>query len=291
MINHVTKLGNVGVGGKNPVRIMGILNTSPESFYKKSIKTTKQQIINTIKQMEIDRADFIDIGGMSTAPYLSTSVSEKIESQRILNAIKIIQNVSNLPISVDTCRASVAKSALEHGIEIINDISGLKYDDKMIDVIREYRPSLILCAFDSKIVSGNIQSTKNLLKASLKIAKIAGIPSSKIVLDPAIGFFRKSGKGSFFTKIKSDWLKRDLSVIQNLKSIKQQYPILVSVSNKSFIGKLLGKENASDRLFGSLAAEVVSVLNGADIIRTHNVAETKDAITIASKLSGIHKRL
>src|SRR3989344_5821556 len=262
MINHVTKLGNVGVGGKNPVRIMGILNTSPESFYKKSIKTTKQQITNTIKQMEIDGADFIDIGGMSTAPYLSTAVSEKIESQRILI-----------------------------GIKIINDISGLKYDDKMIDVIREYRPSLILCAFDSKIVSGNIQSTKNLLKASLKIAKIAGIPSSKIVLDPAIGFFRKSGKGYFFTKIKSDWLKRDLSVIRNLKSIKQQYPILVSVSNKSFIGKLLGKENASDRLFGSLAAEVVSVLNGADIIRTHNVAETKDAITIASKLSEIHKRL
>jgi dihydropteroate synthase len=291
MINHVTNLGNVGVGGKNPVRIMGILNTSPESFYKKSIKTTKQQITNTIKQMEIDGADFIDVGGMSTAPYLSTSVSEKIESQRILNAIQIIQNVSNLPISVDTCRANVAKSALEYGIEIINDISGLKYDDKMIDVIREYGPSLILCAFDSKTVVGDIQSTKNLLKDSLKIAKIAGIPSSKIVLDPAIGFFRKTGKGSFFTKIKSDWLERDLSVIQNLKSIKQQYPILISVSNKSFIGKLLGKENVSDRLFGSLAAEVVSVLNGADIIRTHNVAETKDAITIAVKLSKRHKGL
>lgn len=291
MINHVTKIGNVGVGGKNPVRIMGILNTSPESFYKKSIKTTKQQITNTIKQIEIDGADFIDVGGMSTAPYLSTSVSEKIESQRILNAIKIIQNVSNLPISVDTCRANVAKSALEYGIEIINDISGLKYDDKMTDVIREYSPSLILCAFDSKTVVGNIQSTKNLLKDSLKIAKTAGIPSSKIVLDPAIGFFRKSGKGSFFTKIKSDWLKRDLSVIQNLKSIKQQYPILISVSNKSFIGKLLGKENVSDRLFGSLAAEVVSVLNGADIIRTHNVAETKDAVMIAAKLSKRHKGL
>jgi len=291
MINHVTNLGNVGVGSKNPVRIMGILNTSPESFYKKSIKITKQQITNTVKQMEIDGADFIDVGGMSTAPYLSTSVSEKIESQRILNAIHIIQNVSNLPISVDTCRANVAKSALEHGIEIINDISGLKYDDKMIDVIREYRPSLILCAFDFKTVVGDIQSTKNLLKDSLKIAKIAGIPSSKIVLDPAIGFFRKTGKGSFFTKIKSDWLERDLSVIQNLKFIKQQYPILISVSNKSFIGKLLGKENVSDRLFGSLAAEVVSVLNGADIIRTHNVAETKDAVTIAAKLSKRHKGL
>ena len=291
MINHVTNLGNVGVGGKNPVRIMGILNTSPESFYKKSVKTTKQQITNTIKQMEIDGADFIDVGGMSTAPYLSTSVSEKIESQRILNAIHIIQNVSNLPISVDTCRANIAKSALEHGIEIINDISGLKYDDKMVDVIREYRPSLILCAFDSKTVVGNIQSTKNLLRDSLKLAKTAGISSSKIVLDPAIGFFRKSGKGYFFTKIQSDWLERDLSVIQNLKSIKQQYSILISVSNKSFIGKLLGKENVSDRLFGSLAAEVVSVLNGADIIRTHNVAETKDAVTIASKLSRTRKGL
>jgi dihydropteroate synthase len=284
MINHVAKLGNIGVGGKNPVRIMGILNTSPESFYKKSIKVTKQQIANTIKQMEIDGADFIDVGGMSTAPYLSTIVSEKIESQRILNAIKIIQNVSNLPISVDTCRANVAKSALEHGIEIINDISGLKYDDKMIDVIGKYFPSLVLCAFDSKTVTGNPQSTKSLLKDSIRIAKTVGMQSSNVVLDPAIGFFRKSGSGSFFTKIKSDWIQRDLSIIQNLKSIKMEYPIMISVSNKSFIGKLLGKENVSDRLFGSLAAEVVSVLNGADIIRTHNVAETKDAITIASKL-------
>ena len=291
MINHVTKLGNIGVGGKNPVRIMGILNTSPESFYKKSIKVTKQQIANTIKQMEIDGADFIDVGGMSTAPYLSTIVSEKIESQRILNAIKIIQNVSNLPISVDTCRANVAKSALEHGIEIINDISGLKYDDKMIDAIGKYFPSLVLCAFDSKTATGNPQSTKSLLKDSIRIAKTAGVQSSKIVLDPAIGFFRKSGSGSFFTKIKSDWIQRDLSIIQNLKSIKMEYPIMISVSNKSFIGKLLGKENTSDRLFGSLAAEVVSVLNGADIIRTHNVAETKDAITIASKLTKTHKGL
>ena len=112
----MTKLGNVSVGGKNPVRIMGILNTSPESFYKKSIKTTKQNVSNSIRKMELDGADLIDVGGMSTAPYLSTLVSEKVEFNRISNAIKIIQNVSNLPISVDTCRASVAKSALELGV-------------------------------------------------------------------------------------------------------------------------------------------------------------------------------
>jgi dihydropteroate synthase len=287
----VTKLGNVGVGGKNPVRIMGILNTSPESFYKKSIKTTKQNISNTIKQMELDGADFIDIGGMSTAPYFYTLVSEKVEFNRISNAIKIIQNVSNLPISIDTCRASVAKSALDLGVDIINDISGLKYDNKMIDVISNYNPSLILCSFDTKRVSGNPTITKNLLKQSIDILKKIGFPSNKIVLDPAIGFFRKSGKGSFFTKIRSDGFARDLQVIQNLKSIKQKYPILISVSNKYFIGKLLGKENPNDRLFGSIAAEVVSVLNGADIIRTHNVLETKDAVVVASKLSKRNKGL
>jgi dihydropteroate synthase len=288
----VAKIGKVSVGGKNPVRIMGILNTSPESFYKKSINTSKIDIKNTIKEMESQGADFIDIGGMSTAPYLSTTVSEKVESKRILNAIKIIQNFSNLPISVDTCRSKVARNSLEYGVEIINDISGLKYDKKMQEVISEFTPSLILCAYDSKTVLGNsVTSTKKLLRESLKIAKNSNIPSEKIVLDPAIGFFRKSGKGPFFTKIKSDWLEWDLSLIKNLKSIKQNHPILISVSNKSFLGKILGKENSSDRLFGSIAAETVSVMNGADIIRTHNVEATKDAITIASKLSKRHKGL
>ena len=282
----MTKLGNVRVGGKNPVRIMGILNTSPESFYKKSIKKTNDEIKNTVKQMEDEGVDFIDVGGMSTAPYLSTIISEKTESKRILNAIKIIQNISNLPISVDTCRSQVARNALEYDVEIINDISGLKYDPKMQDVISEFIPSLILCAYDSKTISGNfINSTKKLLRDSLKIAKKSHIPPEKIVVDPAIGFFRKTGKGSFFTKIKSDWVKRDLSIIKNLNSIKQNYPILISLSNKSFLGNILGKQNPTDRLFGSIAAETISVINGADIIRTHNVEATKTAITIASKLS------
>jgi len=117
------------------------------------------------------------------------------------------------------------------------------------------------------------------------LQKKSCIPSEKIVLDPAVGFFVKTGQGPFFTKIKLDWVKRDLSIIKNLNSIKQNYPILISVSNKSFLGNLLGKENPSDRLFGSIAAEAISVINGADIIRTHNVEATKEAITIASKLS------
>ena len=280
------KLANVGVGGKNPVRIMGILNVSPESFYKKSVNTSKTLIKNTAKLMEDQGADFIDVGGMSTAPYLSTSVSEKIESTRIQNAIKIVQNSTNLPISVDTCRANVAKNALECGVEIINDISGLKYDKNMQDIIFEHQPSLILCAYSPKPVNGNLVTvTKKLLKDSITLAKKSHIPSEKIVLDPAIGFFRRTGKGQFFTKIKSDWLERDLSILKNLNLIKNNYPVLISVSNKSFIGKILGKKNPNDRLFGSISAEVVSVINGTDIIRTHDVHATKDAVMIASKLS------
>ena len=233
----MAKIANISVGGRNPVRIMGILNTSPESFYKKSINTTRMKIKNAVIQMENDGADFIDVGGMSTAPYLSTNVSEKVESDRILNAIKIIQNSTNLPISIDTCRSSVAKNALEHGVEIINDISGLKYDKKMKDVISKFQSSVILCAYDSKTISGvaMVNTTKRLLADSLKIVKKSDISEKKIVLDPAIGFFRKSGKGKFFTKIKTDWVERDLSVIKNLNSIKMNYPILISVSNNPLL--------------------------------------------------------
>ena len=286
MISYVNKLGTVRVGGSNPVRIMGILNTSPESFYKKSVSIGKQKIVDAVYSMEEEGANFIDVGGMSTAPYLSTMISEKIEAARIINAIKIIQRTTNLPISVDTCRAAVAKEALELGVDIINDVTGLKYDTMMPKIIERYCPSLILCAYSKKIITGNqLQETKQLLKKSLEIAKSAKIARSRIVLDPAIGFFRKKGRNPFFTKINSDWVKRDLLILENLRSIKLNTPLLISVSNKSFIGKILKKENPSNRLAGSLAAEVVCVLNGADIIRTHNVAETKEAITTSQKIS------
>ena len=280
------KLGNVSVGGGNPIRIMGILNTSPESFYKKTIATKKQSQTNLIRKIVDEGAHFIDVGGMSTAPYLSTFISEKVESQRIIQAIKQIQRVCNLPISVDTCRANVAKDALEQGVDIINDISGLKYDKKMTNVIEKYQPSLILCAFSKKLVAGDqLKKTKNLLKQSLSLARSANVSTKKIVLDPAIGFFRKTGNGKFFTKINSDWLERDLLMLKNLNLIKMGQPMLVSVSNKSFIGKLLNIEKISDRLFGSVVAEAIAVLNGADIIRTHNVQETKDSVTIAQRLA------
>ncbi len=277
-------LGKIRVGGSNPVRIMGIINTSSESFYKKSIYTDKQSIGKIATQMEDDGADFIDVGGMSTAPYLDTVIPEKKEIERITNAVNIIQKISKLPISVDTCRASVAKAALNLGIDIINDISGLKYDPSMPLVLSEYQPSVIVCAYSKGLVHGNqIIQTKKLIKQSITIAQNAGVSKNRIIIDPAIGFFRKKAKGKFFTKIDSDWLRRDLLILQNLNLFKDTYPLLISVSRKSFLGELLDEPNPEKRLYGSLAAESFAILKGADIIRTHNVKETKEIALVTEK--------
>ena len=282
----MNRLGPVSVGEFNPVRIMGIINTSPESFFRESVVTDSKKLALTIKEMEDEGANFVDVGGMSTAPYLNTLISEKKEIARITRAVKIIQKVSNIPISVDTCRAQVAKSALELGVNIVNDISGLKYDKDMRKIVEKFEPSLILCAYSKNVVRGNqLRQVRNLIRESLTIAKSVNVSSDKIVIDPAIGFFRKSGKNNFFTKINSDWLKRDLLILNNLKLIKQKNPMLVSVSRKSFIGSLLKIKNPNERLYGSIAAEVIAVLNGADIIRTHNVRATREAIQIAQKFS------
>ena len=220
----MTKLGSLVVGKKNKITVMGILNISPESFYKNSIKSTKSQISKHVSEMEENGAEIIDVGGMSTAPYLRTIVSEKVESERVTKAIKIIQNSSNIPISVDTCRATVANTALELGIDVINDISGLKYDKNMPKIIEKYNPSLILCAYSKNTVKGNpISETKKLLNESIKIALNAHISKEKIVVDPAIGFFRRSSdvKNKLpYTKIISNWAERDIEIIKKLKSLE-----------------------------------------------------------------------
>ena len=290
----MTKLGTLTVGRKNQITIMGILNISPESFYKNSIKLTKSQIKKHVKQLEENGANIVDIGGMSTAPYLKTIVSEKVESERVSKTIRIIQNSSNLPISVDTCRASVAKIALELGVDVINDISGLKYDDEMPNIIEKYGPSVILCAYGKNSVTGNhISMTKKLLNESVKIAQKCNISTDKIVLDPAIGFFRRSSdvKNKLpYTKINSDWAQRDIEIIKNLKSLKTNYPLLISISNKSFLGKFLDKDDPSDRNIGTALAEMTSILNGVSIIRTHNPKITSDVIKMTKSLTKKSKK-
>ena len=286
------ELAKVRVGDAYPIRVMGIVNTSPESFYKKSIFTDKKIIGKTAKSMEENGADFIDVGGMSTAPYLKTMISEDQEVRRITDAINAICKVSKLPISIDTCRAKVAKVALELGAEIVNDVSGLKYDQNMVNVLEKHDPSVILCAFSDRLVRGNqVIQAKKLISHSIALALKSGVAANKIVVDPAIGFFRKKAQGVLFTKINSDWLKRDVLVLKNLNQIKGKYPILVSISRKSFVGELLDQADPEKRLYGSLAAETFAALNGANVIRTHNVQATCDIVKIVKSLKNLKKGL
>jgi len=286
------RLARVRVGGSSPIRVMGIINTSPESFYKKSVFTDKKIIEKTAKLMEEDGADFIDVGGMSTAPYIKTLISEDKEIKRITNAINAIQKVSKLPVSIDTCRAKVAEVALQLGAEIVNDVSGLKYDKNMVDVLEKHCPSVVLCAFSNEAIKGNqVIQIRKLISQSVALALKSGIPTNQIIVDPAIGFFRKKAQGVLFTKINSDWLQRDLLILKNLKHIKQEHPILVSISRKSFIGELLDETDPDKRLYGSLAAETFAALNGADIIRTHNVKATNDVVKIVKNLKSLKKGL
>ena len=276
--------------GKVPidrVRIMGVINVSPESFYKKSVKVSAKEIAKTASEIEEHGADFIDIGAMSTAPYLKTVVSQEKEIERIKMAVKAAKDASSLPISVDTPRAATADVALNHGAAIVNDVTGLKFDPEMGKTVHDNDASVILCAYEKNTVSGDaVRTTIAALRKSVKIAKNANIGPNKIVIDPAIGFFRRKGNNPFFTRIRgTKWFDRDLTLINKLKHLQVlRKPICVSVSRKSFIGKILNLDNPEDRLLGSITAEAVCVLNGADIIRTHNVHETMHAVRIAETL-------
>lgn len=279
----LARIGGVGVGGRNPVRIMGIINVSPESFHKGSVHTSARSIRDAARHMAACGADFIDVGGMSTAPYLDTEVPDKTELQRVVRAVDAVCDACDVPVSVDTCRASVADAALEHGASIVNDVTGLKHDPAMRDVVAARRPSLILCAYGRMRAGGNgLDAVCALLEESIAIASRCHVRTSRMAVDPAIGFFRRGGTGRFHTRIRSDWVTRDVKVLGSLDRVCPGMPVLVSVSNKSFIGRLSGQDDASKRQPGTAAAEAIAVLRGASIVRTHDVESAKAAASVAS---------
>jgi dihydropteroate synthase len=287
----LTYIGKVLVGDNYPARVMGIINTSPESFYKESIKTSTKEIVETAIEMQNSGADIIDIGSMSTAPYLQTIISIEEEIKRMKQAINIVRKSCNLPISIDTPRSRVAKEAIAFGANAINDITGLKYDKEMADIVSKSNLPVIVGAYNRnkslpKTSLDKISGTIKLLKESITIAKRAGISDDNIIIDPSIGFFRVDGKNPFFTEMKNvPWYSRDIEVISKLNNIKKlSKPICISVSRKSFIGKLL-KLDTEDRLIPTLVCEVISTLNGANLIRTHNVRETVQALTMLKLLT------
>jgi dihydropteroate synthase len=292
----LTKIGNITVADKSPVTVMGIINVSPESFYKDSIRITTKEIAKAAIRMQREGAHIIDIGAMSTAPYLENNIPIEKEVERMKKAIRVIRKNCSLPISVDTPRSAVAREAIDLEVDCLNDITGLKYDVNMACVVAESGLPIIMGAYSRNrrinsqspsMVTGKILSTIMLLKDSLNIAKKFGIDNEQIIIDQSVGFFRANGKNPFFTLMKDiPWYIRDIEVISRLQELKKYFsnPVCVSVSRKSFIGKLFNLET-EERLIPSLAFEIISTLNGAKIIRTHNVKETVQALTACEIVS------
>jgi dihydropteroate synthase len=282
------KIRNLEIGNGKP-KIMGIINASPESFYKESIATDKKIISERAIEMEEEGADLIDIGGMSTAPYGHTIVSANKEVERLRNSISAVKDVCSIPLSVDTPRAEVAKVSINMGVDLVNDVTGLKYDEKMKSVVFSSGLPVIIGAYGDRSVTynlGNIAETIDILQKSLVLADESGISEDKLIVDPLIGFFRESGNNPFFTKIShQNWYDRDIGIISNLKHLSNlSKPICISVSRKSFIGHLF-KLTETERLIPSIILQVICVLNGTDIIRTHDVKETRVALELLERMS------
>jgi len=270
-------LAGVRVGDAYPVRIIGVINVSPESFYKGSVKTSIEEIVATASSMAKEGADIIDVGAMSTAPYLPTEISTEEETKRLVSAIKAIKQTVKIPVSADTTRSQPAEAAIKAGADILNDVSGLKSDEKMARIAAEYDVPLILVANEKRKDKGApIERVTTALKQSLNIAQKAGISPEKIVVDPGIGFFRHT---------ELPWYIWDCNVIGNLQKLRVlERPIHIGVSRKSFIGKILNQDKPEQRLYGSLSAAAVAVFNGAHMIRTHDVAPTVEVVRLAEQI-------
>ncbi len=271
------QLAGIPVGDTLPVRIMAVLNVSPESFYPDSVHTNPEQIAETAHALAGEGADIIDIGAMSTAPYLKTDISVAEETQRLAQAVEATAAAVSTPISADTKRAQPAQAALRAGARIINDVSGLKNDPAMAALIARSGAGAILMASEPRPQQGlPLERIRNALRDSLVRAKQAGIPAQQIVLDPGIGFFREPGMA---------WDEWDCLVLRALADLRSLgFPLLVGASRKSFIGKILDQPNVRDRLIGSLTCAAIAVVNGAHIIRAHDAKETVEAVRMAERL-------
>jgi dihydropteroate synthase len=270
-----TRHGQINLSGRSAV--MGVLNVTPDSFFDGGRHFDLSKAIAAGVVMAGSGADIIDIGGESTRPGAQT-VSETDELARVLPVIHGLRKEISLPISIDTCKSAVARAALDAGADIINDISALRFDASMVELAARENVPVILMHMQGTPQTMQkdpqytdvVRDVRDFLAAQLYEAMEAGIMAESLVLDPGIGF----GK----TLDHNLQLLRGLPVLAALGQ-----PLLVGVSRKAFIGKLLNL-TANERLEGSLAAAVVAALNGANILRVHDVAETSRALRIADAI-------
>lgn len=270
------ELAGVAVGDGLPTCIVGVINVSSESFYAGSVARGRRALAKRAAEMARDGAGILDIGAMSTAPYLQGAVDEVGERRRLLAAIEVLRDHTDLPLSVDTQRSRVALAALEAGASIVNDVSGLAYDPGMGAVAAHARGLIAMACETGPTTVAPLQVVNQLLRAGLKRVRAARIPFSQVVLDPGIGFFRHAAL---------PWYEVDLCILRGLPRLRRLgRPLLVGISRKSFVGRICGHDDPHDRLFGSLAATALAVAHGAALVRTHDVAATRDVVRMVEAI-------
>ena len=261
--------------------IMGILNVTPDSFSDGGKFDTPEQAASHASKMIEDGADIIDIGGESTRPG-AEPVSIDEELNRTIPVIEAIRDQSDCIISIDTCKSKVAESALDAGANMVNDISGLTFDEGMASLVAEKETPVVIMHIkglpldmqEDPHYDDLIREVKEYFTAQITKAKEAGISDAHIILDPGIGFGKR--------------LEDNFELIRELKQIcAMEYPILIGPSRKSFIGTVLNLP-ITERLEGTLASITAGVMNGARIVRVHDIMAVRRTIAITEKIMGMN---
>jgi dihydropteroate synthase len=268
--------------------VMGVLNVTPDSFSDGGLFANASTAAKHALAMQRAGADIIDIGGESTRPG-SAPIAAEEELRRVIPVLRALRGKLRVPISIDTRRASVAKSAIDAGAEIVNDVTALQFDPEMADVIRRAHAAVILMHMRGTpgtmqrgpFARDVIRDVKRGLHAAIARARRAGIPASRIVIDPGIGF----GKS----------YRQNFELFANLSQFSTLgYPLLVGPSRKAFIGWANKSRNLpadeNHRVFGTAAAVTAAILGGAHMVRVHDVAKIIQVVEIADRIAAARAR-
>jgi dihydropteroate synthase len=266
--------------------IMGVLNVTPDSFSDGGLYLNAEKAVVRAEQLLDEGATIIDVGGESTRPGVSTSepVSEEEERRRVLPVIRDLKRRRpDTVISVDTYKASVARAAVDVGAEVVNDVSGFRWDSRMAKTLAELKVGAVLMHTRGRPeewrslppIGDPVVMVKRDLRQWAEAATLAGIKRDRLVLDPGFGFGKR--------------FEENYPLLAHFAELQQVgFPLLAGVSRKSFIGRTLARDGkdagVAERLYGTLAAETALILKGAHIIRTHDVRFAVDAARVTDAM-------
>jgi dihydropteroate synthase len=267
---------------------MGIVNCTPDSFYPESRRATREAAVGAARRMIAEGADILDIGGESTRPG-SDPVAAGEERTRVVPVIEAIRAQSDIPISVDTRKADVAEAALDAGADIVNDVSALRDDPELASLVASRAVPVVLMHMQGTPATmqhnpqyeDTVADILGVLRARIDAAEAAGIARERIIVDPGIGF----GKT----------VADNLRILREVSRFRAELgtPVLIGLSRKSFIGKVIGGEDAplpvDERLAGTLACHAWVADRGVDILRVHDVAETVQLLAMLSSIAAVER--